>query len=828
MKINTCYISRLLKNTSALLFCCAGGLLLSFSVLAEINLTEKEKEWIKENPVVKFTGDPNWLPYEAFDKNGNYIGIVAEHLALIEKSTGLRFSMSPSSTWTESVNKAKNKAVDVLSETNDSDLKSHLNFTDPYISNRIVIVMSEKQQYVENINEIKKRKIALIKDYGYASKIRRKYNQINFAMVDDIQDGLLSVSTGKVDTLLCTLALCSYTISEMGLNNVHIVGKTEFDTRLALGVQKELPLLQTILNKAIKNISPEQKQVILQRWIKHQHEHDIDYSLAIQIAAISLVFIFVFVVWIRRLTKEINLRIKAEEENKEKEKKLRLQATIIDQIHDSVIATDMEGIITRWNKGSEVLYGYTQKEMIGQNITKIYPKSEHEYLENNIVANLIEQGSYDTESQMIKSTGELFYGNVSLSLIYDEDNKPTGMIGYTLDISDRKIAERALKESKMLQEAATIIAKLGYWKMDTETSEVTGSDELFYLFDGDPRTSSFESLMDVIEPDYRPMVYSSIEEAMASGENYDIEYKIRWRDGTEKWIHAICETMKDEDGKVTDLLGTVQDITKEKSLELELKKHRLSLEAQIEQRTFELIKSRDEAERANQAKSEFLSSMSHELRTPLNAILGFAQMLGLHSDNLTQVQVGNVNEILEAGHHLLNLINDVLDLAKIESGKLDVSIERVEVNEVIHECLNLMTSAIKNRDISVVDNLTHQQYFVMADRLRFKQILLNLISNAVKYNSEHGQLTLHSKFMDDNAVCICISDSGQGISEKEINRLFNPFERLDAENNIEGTGIGLSITKHLVELMGGKIGVESTPGEGCTFWVQFVLDKSTN
>ena len=817
-----------MKNAGTLLLFYTCGLLLSFSVSAEINLTQKEKAWIQENPVVKFTGDPNFLPYEAFDKNGNYIGIVADYLALIEKSTGIKFSMSLSSTWTESVNKAKNKVVDVLSVTDDFYLKSHLDFTAPYISNRIVIVMSDKQKYVDNINEINKTKIALIKDYGYAEKIRRKYNQINFATVGDIQDGLLSVSTGKVDALLCTLALCSYMISDMGLNNIHVVGNTEFVTRLALGVQKDFPLLHAILNKAITNISAEQKQVILQRWIKHKHDHKIDYSLAIQIAVISLVFIIVFVVWIRRLTKEINLRQKAEEENKEKEKKLRLQATIIDQIHDSVIATDMEGIINRWNKGSEVLYGYSQKEMIGQHISKIFPESEHEYLEKVIIDTLIEKGSCDIESQMIKSTGEIFYGNASLSLLYDEDNKPTGMIGYTLDISDRKFAERALKESKMLQEAATIIAKLGYWKMDAVTNEVTGSDELFYLFDGDPRSSTFESLMDMVDPDYSKLVFSSIEEALTSGKNFDIEYIIRWHDGTEKWIHAICETIKDENGKVTDLLGTVQDITKEKSLELELKQHRATLELQVEQRTFELINSRDEAERANQAKSEFLSSMSHELRTPLNAILGFSQMLDLHSDNLNQIQTENVHEILEAGQHLLNLINDVLDLAKIESGKMDVIIERVEVNEVIHECLNLLNSSIMERDISVVDNLSHEQYFIMADRLRFKQILLNLISNAVKYNSEHGQLTFHSKFVDNNEVCICITDSGKGISENEINRLFNPFERLDAKNNIEGTGIGLSITKHLVELMGGKIDVKSTPGEGSTFWVQFARDNSTD
>ncbi|MCW9030584.1 MAG: transporter substrate-binding domain-containing protein, partial [Gammaproteobacteria bacterium] len=168
-------------------------MLISFSALAELELTESEKQWIKNNPKVKFTGDPNWLPYEAFDKKGNYIGIVSEHLKIISSHTGLQFDMSPSKTWTESVNKAKEKIVDVLSETNDSDLKTHLNFTEPYITNFIVIVMSNKENYIEDLNKIKSKKIALIKDYGYASKIRKKYHNINFETVDDIQDGLISV-----------------------------------------------------------------------------------------------------------------------------------------------------------------------------------------------------------------------------------------------------------------------------------------------------------------------------------------------------------------------------------------------------------------------------------------------------------------------------------------------------------------------------------------------------------------------------------------------------------------------------------------------------------
>jgi signal transduction histidine kinase len=288
----------------------------------QITLTYSERLWLDEHPTVSFTGDPNWLPYEAFDAKGEYIGIVAEHLNLISQISGITFDMSPSATWTESTEKAKSGMVDILSETDDSDLKSHLVFTDSYLSNPIVIAMHNRENYVEGISSIKDRKLALIRDYGYASKIRRQYPNIDFITVDDIQDGLIAVSTGEVDALLCTLALCSYTMAELGLNNVRIVGKTEFDTKLALGVQKQLPELVSILNKAIDRISPGEQQVILDAWIRQKFVATTDYTLVLQVAAVAIFLLAIFVFWNRRLSHEVALRMATERElNQEMEKR---------------------------------------------------------------------------------------------------------------------------------------------------------------------------------------------------------------------------------------------------------------------------------------------------------------------------------------------------------------------------------------------------------------------------------------------------------------------------------------------------------------------------
>jgi signal transduction histidine kinase len=246
----------------------------------------------------------------------------------------------------------------------------------------------------------------------------------------------------------------------------------------------------------------------------------------------------------------------------------------------------------------------------------------------------------------------------------------------------------------------------------------------------------------------------------------------------------------------------------------------------VEERTIELAKARDEAERANVAKSEFLSRMSHELRTPMNAILGFSQILEMNATGLDKTQKSHVKEIIDAGHHLLNLINELLDLAQIESGRLDFEIDRVSIDQLLKECIALISTQAESRHVKIIDHVSSKGHIVQADFTRLKQVLLNLLSNAVKYTHEHGQITLDSELISEQRLRICVTDSGQGLRKEEISKLFTPFERLGAGNAVEGIGIGLVITKHFVEVMGGAIGVKSKPGEGSTFWIELPLTNN--
>jgi len=378
----------------------------------------------------------------------------------------------------------------------------------------------------------------------------------------------------------------------------------------------------------------------------------------------------------------------------------------------------------------------------------------------------------------------------------DGDGKPIRMIGIASDISERKAAEENLTLFRRIVEASTqgigitdAAGRIVYLNPAFETltgyrlDELSGQPFQICL----PQESAAQTLQD-------------IHSAISQGKNLSAPVEARRKDGSIFVTASNFGFVSDAQGQLQNIFNVFSDFSNEIA------------------RRNELSQAKEAAERANQAKSDFLSSMSHELRTPMNAIIGFAQMLeydaGLNAD-----QRDNAHEILKASRHLLDLINEVLDLAKIESGRIDLSLEPVELAALVADCQQLIQPLARASGVSFsVEPACGAT--VRADRVRLKQALLNLMSNAVKYNREGGTIRLRAARVADGRVRIAVADSGIGIAAERMAELFQPFNRLAAEiSGIEGTGIGLTITRRLVELMGGAVGAESQLGVGSTFWI---------
>lgn len=341
-----------------------------------------------------------------------------------------------------------------------------------------------------------------------------------------------------------------------------------------------------------------------------------------------------------------------------------------------------------------------------------------------------------------------------------------------------------------------------------------------------------------IENDYKVRITDEdidiyFSDTWGSNDDANAAKKIITLQNADVWTFSIAPTIAMLNNQIQLSLGTLwlsllfsfitllslsfaQRISKKSKL-LELNKGELQiLNTQLEG-------ARNEAERANLAKSEFLSRMSHELRTPLNSILGFSQLLLM--DELTPDQTSSLGQILISGKHLLDLINEVLDISRIEAGKMDISSEPVQLAETLREAIELIRPLAAQRGISIVTRLpSARDIFVTADTIRLKQVILNLLSNAVKYNRESGKIVVAADLQTDGYLHISVQDTGEGIPPEKMKRLFTPFDRLGLEpDKVEGTGLGLALSKGLVEAMGGRIGADSVVGQGSNFWVDLQL-----
>jgi PAS domain S-box-containing protein len=509
-----------------------------------------------------------------------------------------------------------------------------------------------------------------------------------------------------------------------------------------------------------------------------------------------------------------------------------LQSAIFNSANFSSIATDAKGVIQIFNVGAERMLGYAASDVVN----KITPADISDPQELIIRAKTL-SAELDTpitpgfealvfkasrgiediyELTYIRKDGSRFPAVVSVTALRDAENE---IIGYLLIGTDNTARKQIEEEQKKLDQRlrdqqfytrSLIESNIDAIMTTDPAGIITDINKQMELLTGSTRDELIGAPFKNCFTDPE-RAETSIKQALSEKKITNYELTARARDGKETVVSYNASTFYDRDRKLQGVFAAARDITESKRLDKVL-----------QEKNVELENARSVAEKANLAKSEFLSSMSHELRSPLNAILGFAQLMESATSPLpTDSQKESIDQILQAGWHLLKLINEILDLAKVESGQVPLSQEPVSLSEVMSECQAMIEPQAQQRDIKLNFPRFDIHYFVRADRTRLKQVLINLLSNAIKYNIRHGSVEVRCRASTPERMRISIQDSGPGLHPEQMAQLFQPFNRLGQEGGSEeGTGIGLVVAKRLVELMGGVIGVESTIGAGSVFWIE--------
>ncbi|HLO64257.1 MAG TPA: PAS domain S-box protein [Azonexus sp.] len=506
--------------------------------------------------------------------------------------------------------------------------------------------------------------------------------------------------------------------------------------------------------------------------------------------------------------------------------------TLINTLPDLVWLKDVDGAYLSCNRRFEEFFGARTEEIVG--------KTDYDFVDRELAdffrwhdrkAMEANAPSVNEEEIAFASDGHRERLETTKVPMRDEDGRLIGVLGIGHDITGRQQAEATLRESE--QRYRHLVESLPdiVYTFSLQRGGIYYSPRAAEVF-GRPMEELLAQPFlwaDSIHPEDRPAVRQAFARLVADQTPFQLEYRVRNAEGRWRWLFDRSIGIRSEQGD-TLVEGLAMDITDTKAIRDELAEHRHHLERLVEERTHELVVAKNLAETANIAKSAFVANMSHEIRTPLNAITGMVHLL--RRAGVTPPQAAKLDKIESAGAHLLEILNAVLDLSKVEAGKFSLAEEPIDITTMIETIAGMIGHRIKAKGLSFTIDTAPLPGPLLGDRTRLQQALLNYLTNAIKF-TDHGGIALRTRVIDDHPAFATlrfeVSDSGPGISPEALPRLFSAFEQ--ADNSITrkygGTGLGLAITRKLAQLMGGDTGVDTEPGRGSTFWLTVRLNKGS-
>ncbi|SEH07492.1 transporter substrate-binding domain-containing protein [Candidatus Venteria ishoeyi] len=900
---------------------------INFKPKPSLQLTDNEKAWIEAHPTIRLASDANMPPYESIT-NEKYQGVAADYIRLIGQRLGIEFQRSPVKPWPEIIQMVKQRKLDMLSFAMKTEQrKGYAHFTKPYISHPMMIITSDKVGFVDGLDGLKGKILAVEKGYASAELLSDQYPSIAVQTYSNSVSAMLAVSKGEAFAYIGDIAIMSYIARHHGITNLKVSGELQHRFEMGFGVRSDWPELVPILQKALDSISEEEKNSILQKWFSMEVTPQIDYTLLRYVLGMALLILGLMLHWNQKLRHEILARKQAQHSHHESEEKYRL----LFEHSDDPMWLIRDSLFVLANAAAARILGCKSvDELSNLHPATLSPPFQatgqaSEQLADQMMQLAYRQGHHHFEWLHQKRNGTVFPVEVSLTRIPYEGQ--SALFCIWRDISERKQSEQALQQSKAQYDELVQRVPVGLF---TIRSMAKGEGKVDYI---SPRatqmlgirlTDAWQTLSVVvsnIHPDDRADFFAKNTANIAAKTDFFWEGrfivtgKTRWcriesnatlqEDETCVWQGVITDITAQKEMRqnlhmlnlavtqiaegiaIADMDGNNQFVNKAWAdmhgyTQEELSGTHLSLfhsKEQIEKEVqpfFEqlmqtghlegedthikkdgtifntwmsvnvvkddrenpvafvgacrditerikaqqvLQKAKEEAEAANRAKSIFLANMSHELRTPLNAIMGFAQILA-QSPRLADSDKQQANSIYRGGEYLLTLINDILDLAKVEAGRIELFPTAINIQLFVQELADMFRLRARKKNISFKYHTdTSLPAGIHADATRLRQVLVNLLGNAVKF-TEQGHVCLQISY-DNEVLHIHVEDTGIGIAPEQHEEIFQPFSQT-SENRYkaQGTGLGLSITRKIVELMGGTLSLESHLGQGSCFYVQ--------
>ena len=764
-------------------------------------LTEEERNFIKVNPIIPFVANTDNYPVNFYNvREGEYQGIFFEVLREVELLTGLEFLHvnDQSAQFPQLLQMLEEGEALIFSEVIRTPQREG-RFLWPntaFMANYPALISRIEHPFI-NINEVYSVKVGLSRGTGYTELFHKWFpGHGNVIEYESQGESFKALLRGEVDMTMNAYRSLPYLTNY--LERPYFKANIVFDYSFmsASGFNLDAAVLCSIFDKALELINVE---TISRQWLHRAYDHRARLAEAqIQaqrpwIIGTGSLFLFIIITLTGSYIRSI-----------QKNKTIAEQSSTLTAIYDSIPAMvytkDLDGRYTSVNRAITEEALFSHSEMLGKTLSEVtlcdknvdfdVIDSELKVINEHAIVKIEKWYDYPDKSRRARE--------ITTAPIV-KDDEVVGLLGIIMDITERKMAEEALKEANHRIEA--IINNLPgsvfqcYYDPPHYTT-IFVSEGIFELTGYTPEEYMNPEVGSLVHPDDAEYVDRVTAEALSQGLHLEACYRIITKSGAEKWIWERCRALeRNPDGTPRLIEGYYTDITEQRKLET--------------------------AESANRAKSEFLAVMAHEIRTPMNSIMGFAE-LALSSASLSQTR-DYLAKIADSTKWLLHIINDILDISKIESGKLELENVPFDLHEVISRCQSVILPSVKEKSLELrlyAEPLTGKK--LLGDPVRLYQVLTNLLSNAVKF-TDAGTVTLSALIKSSNdgsaTVYFEIKDTGIGMNSEQIAKILDPFTQADSSTTRKygGTGLGLTIVKKLVELMGGKPKIESSPGVGSTF-----------